>query len=251
MNWRQSTCMTVLAAGLLAGCDFDFNSGPGGSPTPSPTPTATETPFVVTVDFTTDATWTAGFSDFSPGMEPQVQFESGLRPVPPNVGGNGFLLAGDNPADDVALYVWRKVENLRPNANYRIEARVELATNNPADCFGIGGAPGEAVVFKAGASDLEPALVLNAENLMTLNLDKANQSESGEDLKVIGHLASPDAGTCEAPVYARKMVDSEGEGPLVRSDAEGALWLVLTTDSGYEGRTELYLLSARIEMIRQ
>lgn len=251
MNWRQSTGMTILAAGLLAGCDFDFGSGPGGSPTPSPTPTPTDAPFVVTVDFTTDATWTAGFSDFSPGMEPQVQFESGLRPVPPNVGGNGFLLAGDNPADDVALFVWRKVENLRPNANYKIETRVELATNSPADCFGIGGAPGESVVFKAGASDLEPALSLNAENLMTLNLDKANQSESGEDLKVIGHLASAEAGTCEAPVYAKKTIESEGEGPIVRSSADGSLWLVLTTDSGYEGRTELYLLSARIEMTRQ
>jgi hypothetical protein len=248
MDWRQSTCMMVLAAGLLAGCEFDLDSNPGGSPSPTPSPSAV--PFVVTVDFTADATWTAGFSDFTPGMEPQVQFESGLRPVPPNVGGTGYHLAGDNPADDVALYVWRKVENLDPNANYRIETRAEFATNNPADCFGVGGAPGESVVFKAGASDLEPALVLNAENLMVLNLDKANQNESGEDLKVIGHLASSQAGTCDATLYARKMLDRDGAGPTVRSDASGALWLVLTTDSGFEARTELYLLNARIELTR-
>jgi hypothetical protein len=251
MNWRHSTCTLTLAAGLLAGCDFDFGSGPGGAPTPSPTPTPTGTPFIVTVDFTTDATWSAGFSDFSPGMESQVQFANGLHPVPPNVGGNGFFLAGDNPADDVALYVWRRVENLTPGTNYKIETRVDLATNSPSDCFGIGGAPGEAVAFKAGASDLEPALLLNAEGLMTLNLDKANQSESGEDLKVIGHLASPEAGTCEAPVYAKKALDSGGEGPTVRSSADGSLWLVLSTDSGYEGRTEVYLLNARIEITRQ
>jgi hypothetical protein len=37
----------------------------------------------------------------------------------------------------------------------------------------------------------------------------------------------------------------------VRSDASGALWLVLTTDSGFEARTELYLLNAQIELTRQ
>lgn len=183
-------------------------------------------------------------------MEPLVSFESGLTPVPASLtGATGFLLGGDNPADDVALFVWRKIENLRPNTLYRVEADVEFATNAPADCFGIGGAPGESVYLKIGAAPGEPALVLNDEGLMTLNLDKANQSESGKDAVAIGNLASADAGTCEAPVYARKSLSSDGQGPAVRSGAEGALWLLITTDSGYEGRTEIYLLSARFELL--
>lgn len=240
----------MASAVLLAGCDFDLDSNPGGTPTPTPTPSPSPTPsFVVTVDFTTDATWTAGFSDFTPGMEPQVDFDSGIEAVPPNVGGNGFLLAGDNPADDVALYVWRKVENLKPNTDYKIETEVEFATNAPADCIGAGGSPGESVVFKAGASDLEPALVMHpTENLLVLNLDKSNQTDSGQDMKVIGHIGSAQAGTCTEPVYAKKTLDSSGDGPTVKSDASGNLWLVLTTDSGYESRTELYLLNARIEL---
>lgn len=248
MGWRHSTGLALLGAALLAGCDFDLDSNPGGTPTPTPSPSPTPS-FVVTVDFTTDATWTAGFADFTPGMEPQVLFESGLKPVPPNVGGNGFLIAGDNPADDIALFVWRKIENLKPSTDYKIETEVEFATNGPEGCFGIGGSPGDSVYFKAGASDLEPALVLHAtENLMVPNFDKANQSESGTDVKALGNIASAQAGTCDTPVYARKTLDSNGSGPTVRSDAGGNLWLVLTTDSGYEGRTELYLLDARIEL---
>jgi hypothetical protein len=237
---------------LLAGCEFDLVSNPGGSSTPTPSPSPTPS-FVVTVDFTSDATWTAGFADFTPGMEPQVDFESGLRPVPPNVTGtSGLLLAGDNPSDDVALYVWRKVENLKPSTRYRIDTRVEFATNAPEGCIGAGGSPGESVTFKAGGSDLEPALVMHpTENLLVLNLDKSNQTDSGEDVEAIGHIGSAQAGTCDAPVYARKTLSSDGGGPVVRSDGSGALWLVLTTDSGYESRTELYLLNARIELREQ
>jgi hypothetical protein len=249
MVWGRAACAVMLASLLLAGCEFDLDSHPGGSPTPSPSPSPTPS-FVVTADFTTDATWTAGFSDFTPGMEPQVDFESGLRPVPPNVTGtSGFLLAGNNPADDVALYAWRKVENLKPSTRYKIDAQVEFATNAPEGCIGVGGSPGESVTFKAGASDLEPALVMHpTENLLVLNLDKSNQTDSGEDAKAIGHIGSPQAGTCNAPVYARKTLSSHGDGPTVRSDASGALWLILLTDSGYESRTEIYLLNARIEL---
>lgn len=248
MGWRRAAGLAVVGAALLAGCEFDLNSNPGGKPTPTPSPSPAPS-FVVVVDFTTDATWTAGFADFTPGMEPQVLFESGLRPVPSNVGGNGFLIGGDNPSDDIALFVWRKIENLKPSTDYKIESEVEFATNGPAGCFGVGGAPGDSVYFKAGASDLPPALVMHpTENLLVPNFDKANQSESGADVKVLGNIASAQAGACDAPVYARKTLDSNGAGPTVRSDANGALWLVLTTDSGYEGRTELYLLDARIEL---
>jgi len=249
MRWYNRTCLAMMGAALLGGCDFDSDGGGGSNPPP---PTATPTPspasYVVTVDFASDASWTAGFADFSPGMEPLVDFKSGLAPVPPALEGvHGFLLGGNNPADDVALYVWRKIEHLEPNTRYRIDADVSLATNAPAECAGIGGQPGESVTFKVGAGRAEPALVL-VDGVERLNLDKGDQTQGGADVAAIGNLASPFAGTCEAPRYAGKLLSSGGSGPVVRSDANGSLWLIMLTDSGFEGRTELYLLAAKITL---
>lgn len=40
---------------------------------------------------------------------------------------------------------------------------LEIATRDPNGCAGVGGAPGEGVTVKAGASELEPESVMKAE----------------------------------------------------------------------------------------
>jgi hypothetical protein len=63
---------------------------------------------------------------------------------------------------------------------------------------------------------------------------------------IIGDFAQPTPGDdCFAPSYQRKALSTApASAPVVTSDAAGRLWLVIGTDSGYEGTTRAYFLGA-------
>ena len=48
------------------------------------------------------------------------------------------------------------VGGLSPGASYGVSVSVEVATDTPAGCVGVGGAPGESVWIKPGAIAVEP-----------------------------------------------------------------------------------------------
>jgi hypothetical protein len=50
------------------------------------------------------------------------------------------------------------------------------------------------------------------------------------------------SGTCDQPLYAEKTLTTGASVPLVTSDANGQLWLVIGFDSGFVGRTKAFLL---------
>jgi hypothetical protein len=82
---------------------------------------------------------------------------------------------------------------------------------------------------------------------LRMNIDKGNQANSGEDMIVIGNIASPDAsGDGE---FVIKMLDSAGIAFEATTDNEGKLWLIVGSDSGFEGLTQLYYseISASLE----
>jgi hypothetical protein len=187
--------------------------------------------------------WQASYADYTPGQEATIGFASGHEQLPaPLDASAGVYLASDNRSDDVFMYLWRPVTGLAPNRRYRVEVSVTFATNAPAGCFGIGGSPGESVYLKAGASPREPANVIT-NGLVVPNFDKGNQAESGLDAVAIGDFTQPTPGDdCLAPSYQRKTLTTGNSPPFVTSDAEGRLWLVIGTDSGYEGHTRAYFL---------
>lgn len=247
---------SVIFGYLLAAsqCSFESGTSPPSTPTPTPSPTLTPaptpTPVNMTIDFATDASWTAGYADYEPGMETNIAFASGLRDVPaPIVGTKGFLLGGRNESDDLFMFAWREVQNLAPDARYRVRIELTIATDAPADCPGAGGSEGEAVWVKGGAIPRRPQTALNpVNNLYEVNADKGDQIEDGTELLVLGNLASPEAGDCLDPHYALKTMALNDKAPLIRTSSEGRMWIVLGTDSGFESRTEVYLVSARIRL---
>ena len=62
---------------------------------------------------------------------------------------------------------------------YRAMLEVEIITDVPTNCFGIGGSPGASVYVKAGVSDKEPGRSVDNLNHYRINLDIGNQSNSG------------------------------------------------------------------------
>jgi hypothetical protein len=193
-------------------------------------------------DFMSGAqSWTAAFTDYPVGAESQMQLTSGLQllPAPLDTTRTAYMLSGVNHSDDVFMYLRRSISSLRPNATYEVGYRVEFATNAPRGCAGIGGAPGESVVVKVGASTAEPVPVVVAGEYR-LSVDKGEQHGEGTAAIVIGDVAS-NSTSCNGAPYAVKVLDSAPRTVTAQTDANGRLWLFVGVESGFEGETRIYI----------
>ena len=179
-----------------------------------------------------------GFADL-PADAPQDLYEldGGHRPLPEGLDGSGIYVQGHNRSDDLFMFLKRQVGGLRPNTEYAVSVSIDLATSIPPGLVGIGGSPGESVSVKAGASPLEPVASEDDIGHLRLNIDKGNQSRGGEAMVVLGDITHPDA---TRDTYAIKTLTSAHQPLTVRTDGEGRLWLIVGTDSGFEGFTTLY-----------
>jgi hypothetical protein len=83
------------------------------------------------------------------------------------------------------------------------------------------------------------------------NFDKGDQAQSGHDLIAIGNFAQETAaGDCLEPLYSGKMLTTGSDGHVATSDSQGRLWLIVGTDSGYEGLTRAYFLDGSARLTR-
>ena len=216
-------------------------STPLPTPTHTPSPTPTAVPDSVEFSFTFDEDtegWTAGFADLPADYDQSIyELDHGHRPLPDGLDGSGIYVQGHNRSDDLFMFLKQRVEGLQPDAAYIVEVSVDLATNVSAGLVGIGGSPGESVFVKAGASSVEPSTVEDRIGHIRMNIDKGNQSRGGEAMVVIGNVAHPDVTGRE---YRIKMLNNDGQPLTVQTDGEGRLWLIVGTDSGFEGLTTLY-----------
>ena len=102
------------------------------------------------------AGFVAGFADYAPADADIYNLTSGHRALPqPLDSRSGLFISGVNRSDDLFMFFKGSVGGLIPGARYAVTASVEIATDAPASCFGVGGAPGEGVWIKVGASDIE------------------------------------------------------------------------------------------------
>lgn len=201
--------------------DFNFQAGPEG--------------------------WIGDFADYpnQPNVEIdyELQFSHAMLPNPLSTSDGALRQSGKNRSDDLFMFVKKKIDGLEPNKNYTISIEIEIASNAASDRAGVGGAPGENVYIKAGASTIEPAKVLNnanGDNHYRMNIDKGNQRVDGANAKLIGDFAN---GTT-SDVYKLKKLSTSS--PLsIQSNGNGELWLIVGTDSGFEATTTIYYNSIK------
>jgi hypothetical protein len=182
--------------------------------------------------------WSVDFTDFPVGEDSVYALNFAYTDRPANLGANqkSMMLSGNNHSDDLFMFMKRKITNLSPNTDYTLVFDVELASNAPKGAVGIGGAPGESVFLKAGASGTEPKKVIE-DNQYTLNIDKGNQSTAGEMAVVLGDIAVPN----DTKQYTLITRNNAGNAPFTaRSNSKGEMWLIVGTDSGFEGTTTVY-----------
>lgn len=203
---------TAAAKETTAGLTFDFNQNDGG--------------------------FTPIFSDYpnEQGVEEFYELRSGHEEVPIAEAGKGLFLSGNNHSDDLFMGYYKDLSSLVPETEYQFTVRFQLATNVENDMIGIGGAPGESVFVKCGVASKEPENSLDSLNHFCLNIDKGSQSTSGSDMIVVGNLAKEEIN--RPGEYEFNEIETK---VIARTDEAGTAYLVIGTDSGFEGVTSYYL----------
>ncbi len=189
--------------------------------------------------------WVAGFADYSDTYD-DLDLKAEMAPLPaslnPSGKTTGFKVEGKNSPGDLFMFIKRKMTGLDPNQTYSITANIQFASDAPKGAIGIGGAPGEAVFLKAGAVAFEPKVSKNAQGTYVINVDKGNQGQSGKNMKIIGNVAKAD----DKPGYVSLV--RKAEKMTVKTNTDGECWIIIGTDSGYEGLTRLYYQKIDLEI---
>lgn len=235
---KYLTVMTIfLSLFLQVGC--------GGSSKPNSE--AEKDLVVYQFDFNgSDNDWQVGFADYPSGEESFYELSSQWKQLPAPLDLiNGINISGFNHSDDLFMYVKRELSGLKPYTRYSLTFHLQLATNADSGCAGVGGAPGEAVFVKAGATSFEPVANQEINGVLRMNVDHGNQSVGGSDAIVIGNLANTQT-DCTDSLYELKDFDSSMLSFEVFTDQKGTLWGLFATDSGFEGITSLYYTSIQI-----
>ena len=230
-SWPGFSAVTLLGSALIA-CSglptgpsdaltfsFDFNHGPQG--------------------------FIAGFADYPPDHADSYELTSGYRALPPPLEAQSALfLSGVNRSDDLFMFFKGRVDGLPPGARYGVTVGIEIATDTPAGCVGVGGPPGESVWIKAGATAVEPLPVRDGSHLR-MNIDIGRQSNSGAQAVVLGNIAN--SRSCEQPrQWERKSFEGRSTPMAISVPADGRAWLLFGADSGFESRTAIYFTRAAV-----
>ncbi len=225
-TWRRLAIVVLLTANGIGGCS--------GNPS-APTDTLT-----FTVDFDRGQQgFVAGFADYPPADAASYELTADHRALPPPLDSrSGLFISGVNRSDDLFMFFKGPISGFASNAHYNVTVGVEIATDTPTGCVGVGGAPGESVWIKAGASASEPFAVLDG-SYLRMNVDVGNQSRGGEQAAVLGNIAN--SRSCEqSRGWELKSFDSRSIPATISVPPDGRAWLFFGVDSGFEARTAIY-----------
>jgi len=193
--------------------------------------------------------WEGGFADLPEEGQDIYELQVSHSPLPVETGttGKSIMIQGHNRSDDLFMFLKKQLTGLAPSTTYQVIFDIEIASQYPTDSPGVGGSPGSSVYLKAGASPEEPLPVLESNagvDHWRMNIDKGNQSQEGADMMNIGHIG------IEGEEYEYELIRrGNGERSFgATTDPEGNLWLIIGTDSGFEGLTTLYYTNIQVRL---
>ncbi|WP_138755033.1 copper amine oxidase N-terminal domain-containing protein [Paenibacillus sinopodophylli] len=195
--------------------------------------------------------WKGDFADLPVDYNPDIyelEYARELLPTAGNKTNYGLKLNGMNRSDDLFMYVTKKLEGLEPNKTYHATLAFDLYTDQSGGMMGVGGSPGESVFIKAGFVSKEPVKVKVDEGdhfFYKVNVDKGNQITDGEDMKLIGNMVQPNSELSGFQPVAKEY------STTLQSNEKGELYVIIGSDSGYEGLTTLYLDNINVKLSPQ
>lgn len=209
----------------------------------------TPTPVSISFDFRNGALgWQAGFADYPPATDKNGFYEllAEVRTLPPELGdGTGFYLQGNNHSDDLFMFMKRRLnsaDGIVAGQTYQINFTLVFASSAQSGCFGIGGSPGDSVFLKAGASPAEPIALVDASppiRWLRMNVGKGGSSQGDIAASTTGSIANGiPCGSAQNTYVSIQRIHQHTS--LVNANSKGELWLLIGTDSGFEGLTAVY-----------
>lgn len=188
---------------------------------------------------TTDQEWTGDFADYpeSDSVAYGLYLHHDLLPDNLNTTGDthGLHIAGTSSNRDLFMFIKKKISGLRPNTTYELLFNIKIASDTPS---GVGAS----VYLKAGASIVEPRKELQS-GIYRMNIDKGNQDASGVDMITIGNVGTSVTPTQFTIITRTNNSDSSF---TATTDGAGEIWLVIGTDSGFEGSTALFYTQVEV-----
>ena len=249
MKTRLSLTIAIASSLVLAGCNDDDDNS---SVTPEQ-PLA----YIFHTDFGKESNWQAGFADYPKGREDEWMLEAEEQAEFLLLSGEqatGFRLQSMNRSDDTKMFLKQKLQGMKSNTWYAVTFDVELASNIAGNgyCSGIGGSP-DALTIKLGAATNEPILVEGnngTEIYNYLNIDLGQQTKRGFDGMAAGNIGIDGLENCDVEYdkFDVKNISTKSYQFQVRTDDHGEAWVIMATDSGYEGFSNIYFTQASISM---
>ncbi|MCE0723287.1 MULTISPECIES: hypothetical protein [Legionella] len=193
------------------------------------------------------------FADYPKGEEKffELQFKNDAKlPYEINTSLHALKISGNNHSDDLFMYAYKKVKDLKPNTTYRVSFSLEFASNAPDGSTGVGGSPGDSVYVKIGAVSHKPLRYVDDLNHYRINLDKGNQALDGKDMLTIGSFGVDTANSVyrlkTLPYLPTEEIQTKLANYTTRTNDKGEVWLVLGTDSGFESTTTIFYTSLSV-----
>jgi hypothetical protein len=198
--------------------------------------------------FTKEDNFQVSFADYPSGEDEFYELESknGAK-LPEEIkadDAHGLKISGNNHSDDLFMYAYKKIQDLKPNTLYQVSFSLEFASNAPKDSTGVGGSPGDSVYVKIGAVNKEPQRFIDTDNSYKIALDKGNQAQDGKDMVLIGTVGVDTQDTIYRLKTLPYLPTAEMQEKLaqysVTTDNQGQAWVVFGTDSGFEATSTLF-----------
>lgn len=189
--------------------------------------------------------WQAFFSDYPVGAETAFELESDVTNLPSPLDNSirALMITGNNHSDDLLSFIYRKFDGLEPDKTYEVTFDVQLASNAPTNSIGIGGSPD--LAFGVGGMATAPVNTPDSDNWYRPNFTSALQSkESNDVLHVAGTIGVGD----DASDFVLVNRNNNTSPVMITANNKGELWLMMGTDSGFEGTTTLYYTSIKIKL---
>lgn len=189
--------------------------------------------------------WQSFFSDYPQGSEAlyELTFEYTTLPEPLNTSVPALKISGINHSDDLLSFIYRKFDGLQPNKKYAVTFEVTLASNVSDNSFGIGGAPD--LAFGVGGISFEPSNTVDQDGWHRPNFVSRLQSRASNDTLIMTGTIGAGEDVIEYSLINR---NNKNNPVMVTTNSKGELWLMMGTDSGFEGTTTLYYNSIKINL---
>lgn len=233
------TLTALVSCGGAKSADTTAKTETGALSTAAPEDdTNPQTPGKLTFDFSGgDEGFTAIYADLpgTRGIELFYELESAHKDVPIEGAGKGMFITGNNHSDDLFMGFYKELSGFEAGKSYKIDLKFRIATDVEGGMIGIGGSPGESVYIKCGAVSEMPIAAIEGE-YYRMSIDTGSQSSGGKDMKVVGNIAKQ-----QNDHPGEFEFNSYGADFEVTADGEGKLWLIIASDSGFEGISAYYL----------